>query len=34
MTKKAKKAAKKLFPKKSNGTRPFSHSDYLALPKQ
>jgi len=33
-TKKAKKAARKLFKKLPNTTRPFSSADYSALPKE
>jgi hypothetical protein len=33
MTNRKRKAAKKLFPKKSHGTRQFSAEDYKALPK-
>jgi len=31
---KAKKAAKKLYPRKPHTTRPFSSIDYAALPKE
>lgn len=33
MTKKAKRQAKKLFPRKPHTTRPFTIKDYDALPK-
>jgi hypothetical protein len=33
MTKRARKAARKLFPKKPNTTRAFTSADYSALPK-
>ena len=33
-TKKAKKAARKLFAKKHHSTRPFSSEDYKNLPKE
>ena len=33
-TKRFKKAAKRLFPKKSHATRPFTSADYSALPKE
>ena len=33
-TKKAKRTAKRLFPRKPHSTRPFSSSDYAALPKE
>jgi hypothetical protein len=32
ISKKAKKAARKLFPKKPHTTRPFSSEDYKSLP--
>ena len=32
ITKKAKKAAKRLFPRKPHNTRPFTSEDYKALP--
>jgi hypothetical protein len=34
LTKLARKAARKLFPKKPNTTRPFTSADYKNLPKQ
>jgi hypothetical protein len=33
-TKRAKRAAKKFFPKLPNTTRPFNSEDYKALPKE
>ena len=33
-TKRFKKAAKRLFPKKAHGTRQFTAKDYEALPKE
>jgi len=33
LTKKARKVAKRLFPKQAHQTRPFTYEDFKALPK-